>query len=67
MVFRKALRLSTVAMDEDKKDMGQITNHISVDPANIKKMFESINNLWAIPVQVMPIRLSDEFLLRGFD
>ena len=52
MVYEKTLRLSTVATTGGKMTMGQITNHMSVDPNAIQFMFQMVNNLWAIPVQV---------------
>ncbi|XP_022081211.1 ATP-binding cassette sub-family C member 9-like [Acanthaster planci] len=52
MVYEKSLRLSTVATTGGKMNMGQITNHMSVDPNAIQFMFQMVNNLWAIPVQL---------------
>ncbi|XP_071784198.1 ATP-binding cassette sub-family C member 9-like isoform X1 [Asterias amurensis] len=53
MVYEKSLRLSTVATTGGKMDMGQITNHMSVDPTALFFMFQMVNNLWAIPVQLI--------------
>ena len=52
MVYEKALCLSTVATTGGKMNMGQITNHMSVDPNAVMFMFLFVNNLWAIPIQV---------------
>ena len=52
MVYEKSLRLSTVATTGGKMSMGQITNHMSVDPNAILTMFQNFNNLWCIPIQV---------------
>ncbi|XP_038066901.1 ATP-binding cassette sub-family C member 9-like [Patiria miniata] len=53
MVYEKSLRLSTVATTGGKMNMGQITNHMSVDPNAIQIMFQNFNNLWCIPVQLI--------------
>ncbi|XP_033648066.1 ATP-binding cassette sub-family C member 9-like [Asterias rubens] len=52
MVYEKSLRLSTVATTGGTMDMGQITNHMSVDPTAIYFMFQMVNNLWAVPIQL---------------
>ncbi|XP_022081606.1 ATP-binding cassette sub-family C member 9-like [Acanthaster planci] len=51
MVYEKSLRLSTFAT-AGKMNMGQITNHMSVDPMVIQQMFQSVNYLWSVPVQL---------------
>ena len=52
MVYEKSLRLSTVATTGGTMDMGQITNHMSSDPIAMFFMFQMVNNLWVVPVQV---------------
>ncbi|XP_033647324.1 ATP-binding cassette sub-family C member 9-like [Asterias rubens] len=53
MVYEKSLRLSTVATTGGSMNMGQITNHMSVDPNAIQLMFQNFNNLWCVPVQLI--------------
>ncbi|XP_022081586.1 ATP-binding cassette sub-family C member 9-like [Acanthaster planci] len=53
MVYEKSLRLSTVATTGGKMNIGQITNHMSVDPNAIQIMFQNFNNLWCIPIQLI--------------
>ena len=53
-VYEKSLRLSTFATTGGLMTVGQITNHMSTDAMNLYFMFQWINTLLAIPVQVFP-------------
>ncbi|XP_022081543.1 ATP-binding cassette sub-family C member 9-like [Acanthaster planci] len=55
LVYQKALRLSTYATTGGMMTVGQITNHMSTDAMNVLFMFQTINYLWSIPMQVVVI------------
>ncbi|XP_071784145.1 ATP-binding cassette sub-family C member 9-like isoform X2 [Asterias amurensis] len=55
MVYEKSLHLSTVATTGGTMDMGQITNHMSSDPIAMFFMFQMVNNLWVVPIQILAI------------
>ncbi|XP_038069146.1 ATP-binding cassette sub-family C member 9-like isoform X2 [Patiria miniata] len=55
LVYEKSLRLSTYATTGGMMTVGQITNHMSTDAMNILFMFQTINYMWSIPMQVIII------------
>ncbi|XP_030828521.1 ATP-binding cassette sub-family C member 8 [Strongylocentrotus purpuratus] len=52
MVYEKSLRLSTYAMSGGVMTMGQVTNHMSVDAANVQFFFDRGNELWVVPFRI---------------
>ncbi|XP_071498097.1 ATP-binding cassette sub-family C member 9-like [Diadema antillarum] len=52
MVYEKSLRLSTFAMSGGMMTMGQVTNHMSVDAANVQFFFDRANELWTVPIRI---------------
>ncbi|XP_071477089.1 ATP-binding cassette sub-family C member 9-like [Diadema antillarum] len=51
-VFKKSLRLSTSAINGGSMTMGQITNHMSVDPKNLYTAIMWIHLVWSVPYLV---------------
>ncbi|XP_063952995.1 ATP-binding cassette sub-family C member 9-like isoform X1 [Lytechinus pictus] len=52
MVYEKSLRLSTYAMSGGMMTMGQVTNHMSVDAANVQFFFDRGNEVWVAPIRI---------------
>ena len=52
MVYSKALRLSTWTMSEGGVSVGQVMNHMSVDPLNLVWLFYFGNFTWSLPLQI---------------
>ncbi|XP_038076865.1 ATP-binding cassette sub-family C member 9-like [Patiria miniata] len=55
VVYKKALRLATFTLSGGQMSMGQVTNHMSADAANVQVMFQFINFLWSAPFQIIII------------
>ncbi|XP_033647740.1 ATP-binding cassette sub-family C member 9-like [Asterias rubens] len=53
VVFEKSLRMSTFATTGGMMTIGQITNHMSTDSMNVLGMFQTINYMWSIPIQLV--------------
>eukprot|EP00057_Strongylocentrotus_purpuratus_P008604 XP_011663078.1 PREDICTED: ATP-binding cassette sub-family C member 9 isoform X1 [Strongylocentrotus purpuratus] len=52
-VYAKALRLSSSGIGSGSLTIGQITNHMSVDPATISLALSWFHSCWSIPYQVV--------------
>ena len=57
-MYEKSLRMSTFATTGGMMTIGQITNHMSTDAMNILYMFQTINYMWSIPIQVSSLHIA---------
>ncbi|BFZ18446.1 hypothetical protein BsWGS_21482 [Bradybaena similaris] len=52
MVYSKALKLSTLELNNGVTTVGQIMNHMSIDSTFLMFFFFFVHYIWALPIQV---------------